>query len=69
MNADTHAAANILMKYLKREGILEEWLDHSFEKARLEIVNFPRCVNPQMITQKHKLSFNEVWSTQESSVL
>ena len=69
MNADTHAAANILVKYLKREGILKQWLDHSFEKARLGIVNFPRCVNPHTFTQKHKLSFNTVWSTQESSAL
>jgi putative transposase len=69
LNADTHAAANILVKYLKREGILEEWLDHNFEKACLGIVNFPHCVNQHLFTQKHKLSFNELWSTQESSVL
>jgi IS605 OrfB family transposase len=67
VNADIQAAANILVKYLNRQGVLEVWYDHHFEKARQGIVNFPHCVNPQTFTQKHKLSFNTVWPERKKS--
>jgi IS605 OrfB family transposase len=67
LNADCQAAANILVKYLKRQGVLESWYDHSFKKACQGIVNFPHCINPQVFTQKHTLSFNQVWSERKRS--
>ena len=69
LNADCQAAANILVKFLKRQGVLDQWYDHSFEKACQGIVNFPHCINPQSFTQKQPLSFNQVWSERKKSLV
>jgi IS605 OrfB family transposase len=70
INADINAAANILVKHLYHRGILNEWYDHSFERASQGIVNFPCLVSSTQITQRHKLSTNVVWTElTKSSVL
>lgn len=45
INSDINGAANILRKYLERNGKFKEWKDLYFKEASKGIVNYPRKLN------------------------